>query len=76
MKEVDHMATTPAHRRRAAARNKTIHFKAGDRVRVTYGAREVKGTVVRVSNGRVSVDLDFADEHVAGLFREEELRSA
>ncbi|MGF0319207.1 hypothetical protein [Nocardia fluminea] len=29
----------------------------------------------RASNGGVNVDLDFGDEHVAGLFHEEELHS-
>ncbi|MFF2087298.1 hypothetical protein ACFVVM_26290 [Nocardia sp. NPDC058176] len=70
------MATAPKRARAKSARRKSVHFKAGDRVRVTYGAREVKGTVVRIDNGRANVDMDFADEHVPGLFHESELRSA
>ncbi|MEV0773647.1 hypothetical protein [Nocardia salmonicida] len=69
------MATTPKSKK-AAVRNKKVHFKAGDRVQVTYAARQVKGTVVRIANGRANVEMDFADEHVPGLFHESELRSA
>ncbi|MBF6138814.1 hypothetical protein [Nocardia farcinica] len=56
---------------------KTSRFKVGDRVRFTYGQREVEGVVTSASGDRVHVDMHFSSESaVPGLFRENELRTA
>ncbi|WP_225732207.1 MULTISPECIES: hypothetical protein [unclassified Nocardia] len=53
---------------------KVRHFKTGDRVRFTYGKREVEGTVTSIFGDRVHVDMHFTSESTPGLFRENELR--
>ncbi|MBD0022087.1 hypothetical protein GII33_02090 [Gordonia pseudamarae] len=57
-------------------RNPTI--KPGDHIRVHFGGRLVYGVVTSVRGGRVHVQLDVegADEPVAGLYEEKQLTYA
>lgn len=59
-------------------RSKDPALKPGDLIRVRFGRRMVEGRVTSVRNGRVHVELDVegAEEPIAGLYRESDLVSA
>ena len=73
--EEDHERWLVTWEVRHVEKRKSLGVRPGDRVKVRFGFRDVEGVVTSVWGGQVHVqlDIDGADEPVAGLYDERQL---